>query len=70
MPDTHRHSFPQRARRYLGAGFLALLLLLVDWFLLSFVLTQLSDLGRPWVYALVRALGTISPGRADIILHP
>ncbi len=70
MPDTHRHPFPQRARRYLGAGFLALLPLLVTWFLLSFVLTQLSDLGRPWVYALARALGTISPRLADVILHP
>lgn len=68
--DTQRHPFPQRARRYLGAGFLALLPLLVTWFLLSFVLTQLSAIGRPWVYALARALSAFSPGLAEIILHP
>jgi uncharacterized membrane protein len=63
-------SFPHRARRYLVAGFLALLPLLVTWFLLSFVLNQLSSIGRPGVQALAGAAASVSPGLADLLLRP
>jgi uncharacterized membrane protein len=63
-------SFPQRARRYLLAGFLALVPILVTWIVLEFLLTQLSRAGRPWVHGLARAVERVSPALADALLHP
>jgi uncharacterized membrane protein len=63
-------SFAQRARRYLLAGFLALVPILVTWIVLEFLLTQLSRAGRPWVHGLARAVQGVSPAIADALLHP
>lgn len=63
-------TFAQRARRYLIAGFLALVPILITWIVLEFVLTQLSRAGRPWVHALARAVQNASPALAETLLHP
>lgn len=63
-------SFAQRARRYLIAGFLALVPILVTWIVLEFMLSQLSRAGRPWVHGLARAVERVSPTVADALLHP
>jgi uncharacterized membrane protein len=63
-------TFPHRARRYLLAGFLALVPILVTWIVLDFVLTLLSRAGRPWVQAMGRVLEGVAPGATELLLHP
>lgn len=62
--------FPHRARRYLLAGFLALVPILVTWIVLDFVLSLLSRAGRPWVQAFARGVEGLAPGAAEVLLHP
>lgn len=56
-----------RVRRYLITGLLTFLPLWVTWFVFKLVLGLLADIGRPWVNALVGALGTVAPGLAQVL---
>lgn len=57
-------------RRYLVAGVLTLIPLWVTWIAVSFLLTLLSNIGRPWVQGGARAVGVVAPGLAEMLLHP
>lgn len=59
-----------RAQRYLLAGVLTLIPLLITWFVFTFVLGQLSALGTPAVRVIARAVEPYSPAFADLLLHP
>lgn len=59
-----------RFQNYLLAGILTVIPLWITWLVFSFVITQLSQLGEPWVNALARGLGTTYPAISEILLHP
>lgn len=59
-----------RAQRYLLAGVLTLIPLLITWFVFTFVLRQFSALGSPGVRVLARALEPHAPAAASLLLHP
>ncbi|MFZ0486805.1 MAG: DUF502 domain-containing protein [Arenicellales bacterium] len=57
-------------QNYLLAGILTVIPLWITWLVFSFVITQLSQLGEPWVKALARGLQSSYPAISDILLHP
>ncbi|MCZ7566279.1 MAG: DUF502 domain-containing protein [Burkholderiales bacterium] len=48
----------------------ALLPLWITWVVFNFLLTQLSQLGRPWVIALAPVLDRVWPGAYEMLLDP
>jgi uncharacterized membrane protein len=69
MVTEVQQSFLHRARRYLIAGVLMLLPLWVTWFVLHFLFSQLSGIGRPWVQALARVFHDTAPALTDFLTH-
>jgi len=67
--EPNRWFFPH-AQRYLIAGVVALLPLWITWVVFNFLLTQLSQLGRPWVIALAPVLDRVWPGAYEMLLDP
>lgn len=67
--DKERWLFPH-AQRNLIAGVVALLPLWITWVVFDFLLTQLSYLGRPWVFALAPVLDRVWPGAYEVLLDP
>ena len=59
-----------RFQNYLLAGILTVIPLWITWLVFKFVITQLSQLGEPWVNALARGLQSTYPAISDILLHP
>lgn len=59
-----------RFQNYLLAGILTVIPLWITWLVFSFVITQLSQLGEPWVNALARGLETTYPAISEVLLHP
>lgn len=57
-------------QNYLLTGILTVIPLWITWLVLSFVITQLSQLGEPWVNALARGLQFTYPAISEILLHP
>lgn len=58
------------AQKYLLAGMLTLIPLWVTWLVFRFVLGQLSNVGRPWVVALSKAVQPWSDPVAQALLEP
>ena len=56
-------------RRYLIAGVLMLTPLAVTWFVLDFIFSMLSRMGKPWVQAFVRGLEQVAPGAARLLSY-
>lgn len=56
-------------QNYLLAGILTLVPLWITWLVFSFVITQLSRVGEPWVEALARGLRFTYPSISEILLH-
>lgn len=65
----HRLPVPLH-RKYLLAGILTVIPLWVSWLVFKFLLTQLSDIGSPWVKALAQAIKPDWPGFAHWLLEP
>lgn len=61
-------ALPGRIRRYLLAGMLTAIPIWITWLVIEFLFGQLSQLGRPWVQVLARALRPGSPALADWLL--
>lgn len=59
-----------RGKRYLLAGTLTSIPLLITWFVFTIVLGQLSALGTPGVHMLARAVGPFAPAVAELLMHP
>lgn len=59
-----------RFQNYLLAGILTVIPLWITWLVFSFVITQLSQLGEPWVNALSRGLRFTYPAISEGLLHP
>lgn len=57
-------------QNYLLAGILTVIPLWITWLVFSFVITQLSQLGEPWVSALARGLQSSYPAISEVLLHP
>jgi uncharacterized membrane protein len=57
-------------KRYLLAGVITSIPLLITWFVFTFVLRQLSAIGSPGVRVLARAVEPLSPAAAEALLHP
>jgi uncharacterized membrane protein len=62
---THTHM-----KRYLITGILAMIPIWITWVVFSFLFSQLSKFGRPWVRGLSRGLEQTSPTLADWLLTP
>lgn len=56
-------------QNYLLTGILTVIPLWITWLVFSFVITQLSQLGAPWVTALARGLQFTYPAISEILLH-
>lgn len=56
-------------QNYLLTGILTVIPLWITWLVFSFVITQLSQLGAPWVTALARGLRFTYPAISEILLH-
>lgn len=56
-------------QNYLLTGILTVIPLWITWLVFSFVITQLSQLGAPWVNALARGLQFTYPAISEILLH-
>jgi uncharacterized membrane protein len=59
----------RQTSRYLLIGLVTAAPLWVTWLVFDFLLTQLSRLGTPWVNALARTLGAVSPGLSRWLLE-
>lgn len=58
-----------KIQNYLLTGILTVIPLWITWLVFSFVITQLSQLGAPWVSALARGLQFTYPAISEILLH-
>jgi uncharacterized membrane protein len=56
-------------QNYLLAGILTVIPIWITWLVFKFVITQLSQLGEPWVTALARGLEFSYPAIAEVLLH-
>lgn len=61
-------SFMARVQRYLLAGLLTAIPIWITWLIFDFFLSQLSQIGRPWVVVLARALRPGWPSAAEWLL--
>lgn len=61
-------SYMARVQRYLLAGVLTAIPIWITWLVFDFFLSQLSQIGRPWVIVLARALRPGWPGAAEWLL--
>ena len=59
-----------RFQNYILAGILTVIPLWITWVVFMFVITQLSQLGEPWVNALARGVQVTDPAISDVLLHP
>lgn len=59
-----------RFQNYILAGILTVIPLWITWVVFKFVISQLSQLGEPWVNALARGLQFTYPAISDVLLHP
>lgn len=59
-----------KLQNYLLAGILTLIPIWITWLVFKFVITQLSQVGEPWVTALARGLRFSYPAISEILLHP
>lgn len=66
----HRGRAFGRAQNYIVAGVLTVVPLWVTWLVFEFFLQQLSQLGRPWVLAISRAIERPAPQVSEWLLHP
>jgi len=56
-------------QNYLLAGILTVIPIWITWLVFKFVITQLSQVGAPWVAALARGLEFSYPAVAEVLLH-
>ena len=74
MPDKDkpqsRPGFGARVRRNLLTGLLTAIPLLVTWFVLSFLFRVMSQLGKPVLSGLARAVRKFDPDLAQFLLGP
>lgn len=56
-------------QNYLLAGILTVIPIWITWLVFKFVITQLSQLGEPWVAALARGLQFSYPRISEFLLH-
>lgn len=68
MQTENKGSFMARAQRYLLAGVLTAIPIWITWLVFDFLLSQLAQLGRPWIAILARALRPGWPSGADWLL--
>lgn len=61
---------PSRLRDYLIAGMLTAIPVWITWVIFEFVVTQLSELGRPGAAALSEALRRYAPGFSEALTLP
>ncbi|MBS1270086.1 MAG: hypothetical protein MAG794_01039 [Gammaproteobacteria bacterium] len=57
-------------QNYLLAGILTVIPLWITWVVFKFAISQLSQLGEPWVNALARGLQFTYPAISEVLLHP
>jgi len=70
MDKTQRKSLIPHTQRYLITGALTIIPIWVTWLVFDFVLTRLSNVGRPSVVALSKALQDDLPTLARWLLEP
>ncbi len=68
MQTDNTVSFIARVQRYLVAGVLTAILIWITWLVFDFFLSQLSQLGQPWIAVLARALQPGWPAGAEWLL--
>lgn len=59
-----------RTQRYLLAGILTLIPIWITWAIFTFIFTELSQFGLPWVRAIAGASGDHLPALAQTLLNP
>lgn len=69
MQMDNKTAFNARVQRYLLAGVLTAIPIWITWLIFDFFLSQLSQLGRPWIAALARALQPGWPASAEWLLN-
>ncbi len=65
-----RASRTPHIQRYLLAGVLTVIPVWITWIVFKFVLTQLSNIGTPWVRALASGFRKTAPSVSEFLLHP
>lgn len=68
MQTDNTVSFMARVQRYLVAGVLTAILIWITWLVFDFFLSQLSQLGQPWIAVLARAFQPGWPAGAEWLL--
>lgn len=68
MQTDNKASFMARMQRYLLAGVLTAIPIWITWLVFDFFLSQLSQLGRPWIVVLASALQPGWPAGAEWLL--
>jgi len=68
MQTENKGTFIARVQRYLLAGVLTAIPIWITWLVFDFLLSQLAQLGRPWIAILARALRPGWPGAAEWLL--
>lgn len=68
MQTDNKTSFMARVQRYLLAGVLTAIPIWITWLVFDFFLSQLSQLGSPWIAVLARALQPGWPAGAEWLL--
>ncbi len=66
----NRPSRKTHVQRYLLAGVLTVIPVWITWVVFKFVLTQLSQIGTPWVKVLASGLRSSAPTASEFLLHP
>lgn len=59
-----------RLRNYLLAGVLTAIPVWITWLIFEFIVRQLSNFGRPWVFALSQPVRRYWPELANVMLQP
>lgn len=67
--ETSRHSHLRSTGRYILIGLLTAAPLAITWWILHFLFSQLSSLGRPWVFGLSVGIRPQYPDIADLLIN-
>jgi len=68
--DDRRGGWSLHLQRYLIAGIITVIPIWLTWWLFRFILNQLSNVGRPWVRAMARALDEVGVSATEWVQAP